>query len=438
MRYHISMKTLTFVMLPLLIAGVLTTSCGGQNCDGTKCREELGLGPEKMKDRDAAFYKENPSDASRLNVFVENSVSMNGYVTGNTGFKTVVYRVVGQLSADVLQNGDSISFNYINSEIVPFKGKKREFLKQGLDCNASRPGHFSTSGGDRANSDIMTSIEDVIKRTPSGEISMFVSDCVYSPEPAADIDKALEKQQTDMLNALKNKAKTDPRFGVVLYRLTSDFHGIYYNKTNGKIQCDGPRPYFIWLFGDASILANAYRSLEKIMTSEKATSLTGIKGYAYLPYKTKKSDHPYQYLYAKPKTPISFLADISDLPLSTDYLLNKANYLCSNKKYAIKSIEKVSEKGVSDKGTYNYKFTIKPLYEDDHSVLPRTVIEISLLSPLRDRAVWEKKFDDPKGTDYDKGYNSKLQRTFGIKSLVEGIADFYNEKAYATFKVAIN
>ena len=424
-------------MLPLLIAGVLTTSCGGQNCDGTKCREDLGLGPEKMKDRDAAFYKENPSDASRLNVFVENSVSMNGYVTGNTGFKTVVYRVVGQLSADVLQNGDSISFNYINSEIVPFKGKKREFLKQGLDCNLSQPGHFSTSGGDRANSDIMTSIEDVIKRTPVGEISMFVSDCVYSPEPAADIDKALEKQQTDMLNALKNKAKTDPRFGVVLYRLTSDFHGIYYNKTNGKIQCDGPRPYFIWLFGDAAILANAYRSLEKIMTSEKATSLTAIKEYSYLPYKAERCDHDYHYMYAKAQKEFSFLADLSELPLSKEYLLDKANYECS-KWYNIKSIQGVSKKGISGKGTYDYKFTITPLYEDKNSMLPSTIIEISLLSPLRNKSVWDKKFDDPKGTDYDKGYNQKMQRTFGIKSLVEGIADFYNEKAYATFKVAIN
>lgn len=218
---HTVFKTsLTFIIITLI---TVCNSCTGSYCDGTQCKKKLGL-KNKPSVNDSIFYEKYPLKATRFNVFVESSASMDGYVKGNTNFKTTLHRLIGQVVADVLKDDRSISLNYINTQIKKQRVKPKQFTQD------LSPTSFRNAGGSRANSDIIEIISNVVKSTKSGEFSMFVSDCVYSPESSNDIDKALKKQQTDMLNILKNKVKTDNDFGVVVYRLTSDFHGYYYNQ----------------------------------------------------------------------------------------------------------------------------------------------------------------------------------------------------------------
>ena len=414
----------------LITVGLLFTQCE-PTCNGTDCRKAVGV-MQKPSVCDSNFRKEHPKFAINFKVYVESSASMDGYVSGNTDFKTMLHRVIGQVTADVVEKSTDPSLFYINTEIIPRKSTPKQFT------NALSPSSFAAAGGDRTNSDIMEIIENVIKSTPKGEVSMFVSDCVYSPEPAADIAKALAKQQTDMRNALQKKSKSDPEFGVVLYRLISDFHGIYYNKTNDHISCDGPRPYFIWFFGDASILATVADCLSGIMTEAKAQFLVGIPGYGYLPYRTLGSAHPYHYIPIKANdrgfTTIRFIADLSAIPCSEAYITDKANYICAGKNY---SIDKVTPYNDKKYPSFNYQFTLR-MNGRENSHIASTVVEISLKSMLHPLPKWVTEYDDPAGADYDKGYRKELQRTFGLKSLAEGIAEFYKEKTYCTFKIKVN
>lgn len=422
-----------YVIASLVGLATLCSCAGSSPCDGKKCKIELGFDTgEKIAQRDSIFEKNNPLTATRFNVFVESSMSMDGYVSGNTDFKTILHRLIGQVVADVLENDTSISLYYINSDTLRQKISHQQFTK------TLSSGSFSMAGGDRSNSDIIEVISQVVKATPCGEVSMFVSDCVYSPESAADIDKALKKQQTDMLNILKNKAKSDSEFGVLLYRLTSDFRGIYYTKTNAHIECDGERPYFVWFFGNASILANVSESISKIMDATKAQSLIGIPQYSYLPYKAVKSDHAYHYLSRKTKSDsiytFSFVADMSYLPLSKEYIMDVDNYRCAKDKYYIKKIEECAD---PHNFKYNYKYTVCVRGGKNSFVTP-TLVEISLKSMLAELPQWVSLYDDPHGSDYDKGYDPSKLRTFGLSSLVEGIADFYKSPDYITFKILIN
>lgn len=335
------MKTKKYIFAPIIgvvIFGALgitsmLNSCSNSSCDGMNCKAILGL-EGRTSERDSIFLRENPSNATRFDVFVESSASMDGYVTGNTKFKTTLHRLIGQVVADVLVDDKSISLNYINSETKKQTSNTKAFTQ------ALSPASFSAAGGDRANSDIIEIINTVVKATHSGGVTMFVSDCVYSPEPSVDINNALKKQQTDMLNILKNKSKRDKSFGVLLYRLISDFHGIYYTKTNRHINCNGPRPYFVWFFGDESILAKVHESIEKIIEEENANYIIGIPGYKYIPYKTIKSDHAYHYLSAKSREDsiftFSFYADLKPLPLGEEYITNTKNYSYGKNKYSIK------------------------------------------------------------------------------------------------------
>lgn len=431
-KHHIFIPLIGVVILALGILSALN-SCSNNSCDGIKCKTILGL-EGKTTERDSIFLKDNPSTATRFNVFVESSYSMDGYVTGNTKFKTVLHRLIGQVVADVLVDDKSVSLNYVNSIIKPQTSVPKAFTQ------ALSPVSFSAAGGDRENSDIIEIISSVVKKTPKGAVSMFVSDCVYSPEQSADIDKALKKQQTDMLNILKNKSKQDKSFGVLLYRLTSDFHGIYYTKTNEHINCNGQRPYFVWFFGDESILANVHESISKIMKEENADCIVGIPGYKYIPYKTIKSDHAYHYLSAKSREDsvftFSFYASLKTLPLDKEYIVDKANYSYGKKKYSIKKIEPYTPSDEKN-SVYNYKYTVT-IRGGRSSMITPTTVDISLNSMLNEVPDWVTKYDDPTGEDYDKGYDPKRIRTFGLRSLVEGIAEFYKGTPYDSFKIQIN
>ena len=438
---YISTVTSVIILLGILSMAPILNSCFGRtSCDGKKCKSVVGFnGNEKPSVRDSLFNVNNPSMAKKFNVYIESSASMDGYVTGNTKFKTTLHRLIGQVVADVLENDNNISLNYINSGIFNRKETPKLFTHN-LTASSFVSYSGSSVGGDRENSDIIDVISQVVKNTTGVGVSMFVSDCVYSPEASDDIDKALQKQQTDILNILKNKAKTqggDP-FGVLLYRLTSDFHGIYYTKTNEHISCNGDRPYFVWFFGKESILANVSESITEIMSDNKAECVVGIPGYKYIPYKTIKSDHAYHFLSAKTKADslytFSFIADMSKLPLTKEYILNKSNYLLGKDKYFIKKIEEYND---SKNLNYNYKYTICVKGRKNSFVTP-TLVEVSLKSMLDSIPSWVDKFNDPNGNDYNNGYDSKKLRTFGLNSLVEGMADFYKNPSYVTFKIIIN
>lgn len=431
-------KQYQIIFTKLLIIGIITIvpmcySCTGSYCDGTQCKKKLGL-KNKPSVNDSIFYEKYSLKATRFNVFVESSASMDGYVKGNTNFKTTLHRLIGQVVADVLKDDRSISLNYINTQIKKQRVTPKQFTQD------LSPTSFRNAGGSRANSDIIEIISNVVKSTKSGEISMFVSDCVYSPESSDDIDKALKKQQTDMLNILKNKAKTDKDFGVVVYRFTSDFHGYYYNKTDAEIMVNGVRPYFVWFMGDKSVLANVCKSISDIVKEENAYFVAGISEYNYIPYRTIASDHSYHYLSAKSNDnslfTFSFRADLSRLPLSKDYLLDKGNYVMGKDKYFIKKIEAIDPSDSKNKGC-NYKYTICIKGRKNLIITPTTV-EISIKSMLSEVPQWVKSFDDPNGNDYNSGYDAKKIRTFGLSSLIEGIADFYKESYYATFRIQIN
>lgn len=430
-------------IMALAFITVLTDCHSGSNgtCDGKSCKRTLGFDTkEKPSTRDSIFRINNPLLANKFNVFVESTASMDGYVSGNTDFKTCLHRLIGQVMADVLIDDKSISLNYINSKILPQYINPQQVANEKIKqfSNNLSTSSFSTAGGDRANSDIISIISTVVDSTLAGEVSMFVSDCVYSPESALDIDRALKKQQTDMLNILKNKSKSDSNFGVLLYRLVSDFHGIYYNKTNEHIKCNGNRPYFIWFFGDKSILSNVYKCISKIMSEYNANYIAGLQGYKYIPYKTLKSDHPYHYVNVKTTQDslytFSFIADMRTFPLSNEYIKDIKNYTCTKKKYFIKKIEEYSD---SKYPSYNFKYTICVRGKKNTKVTP-TEVDLSLKSMLTEKPKWISVYDDATGSDYDNGYNPVKIRTFGLKSLAEGIIDFYESPSYITFKIIIN
>lgn len=450
-RYDLRAVASAAFAAALLMAVPALNSCGKRHSCNGECKEQLGIkGKEKTSERDARFRAENPETADRFKVYVECSYSMDAYVNGRTDFKTKLHTIISDVTANVLEDGKEVSYNYIVSDTIVRRQVKRpvDFTR-----NMSPASFTQTFPGDdtpRKHSDIIEIIRQVADSTKGNDISMFVSDCVYSPDGNDDIDKALEIQQTEMRNILKNKCKGDKSFGVLLYRLESDFHGEYYLKNDQSVTINGKRPYFVWFFGKESILAKVQQSLKDRIGTDQ--SVAGLPGYKYVPYMTHGQSHEYHYLNPKAKTKIKdksgdksyftfcFYADLSRLPLTKEYITDTANYNCNSEKVFIQDI-KPNTNSKSRYSAYNYKYTVYVRGSKDGIVSP-CMVEISLKNMLSDstKYEWITKYDDPKGDDLIGGYDNAEEklRTFGIKSLADGITDIYKEKDYATFKIKIN
>lgn len=440
-KFYVIVSALIFVM----VCGVVVACNGSDTTPPTNTN--------KLKLDTLNFYKENPSEADNFKVYIESSASMDGYVNGNTKFKTALHCIIGEVITDVLKDENNAKYYYIDSNPHLIKGSYREFVKNmspaSLYNEASKKDSCGRVCGDRSTSDIIDIMYKVIDSTGVNDVTMFVSDCVYSPESSADIEKALNKQKTDITNKLTNKTKNLKDFGVLVYRMVSDFDGIYYTKTDAPIPCKGKRPYFVWFFGKKSILANVYKSLSSVMADNKEeyevdSYIQGVvPQYEYMPYvapgtnggycsfKDKKTNNAGVYKF-------SFFADMSKLPFSEEFLLNSENYTCS-KKCKIKKIEKIGKNSSSKSkyNKYNYEYTIVVEGSKNERVSPMCV-NVSLKAPKSNVAEWVKKYNDPKGEDYDKGYDGTKIRTFGIESLIEGVDEFYQNSKVVTFKININ
>lgn len=112
-----------------------------------------------------------------LNVFIENSGSMDGYMCNGSELKDAVYSYISKLN----RNTDTTRLFFINSDIIPYKKELRGFIKD------LTPQSFRKAGGNRANSDIGEMLKNVLESVSDTTVSIFISDCILDlPQDAMD------------------------------------------------------------------------------------------------------------------------------------------------------------------------------------------------------------------------------------------------------------
>lgn len=112
-----------------------------------------------------------------MNVFIENSGSMDGYMCNGSELKDAVYSYISKLN----RNTDTTKLFFINSDIIPYKKELRGFIKD------LTPQSFREAGGNRANSDIGEMLKNVLESVSDTTVSIFVSDCILDlPQDAMD------------------------------------------------------------------------------------------------------------------------------------------------------------------------------------------------------------------------------------------------------------
>lgn len=382
--------------------------------------------------RDASIWNPNPSvkiKPFKVNVYLENSASMDGYVEGVTDFEYSIYEMLGNLKTNDLVG--SLNLNYINNTI-PFSKENalapdiEDFIKK------LNPTTFKKKGGDRSQSDLSSIIKRVLSKTDNTNVSILISDFVFSPGSGAKAEEYLNTQKVSIRINLTQKIQTQ-NLAVAIYQLQTNFSGYYYDLNNKPTHFNGKRPYYIWIFGNEQIIgrllkdqiirnsdpnilnkavftsANNIEKVEaKVVRANKigdfrSEDLTGIT-------EAKSEQGNFSFSVA-----VNFGHNLRD----PSYFSDSGNYISSNPNYKIQSraLTEVELQSVAYKG-YTHLIQLST-----NKLVPE-VLSVKVISKIPQ---WVFKYSNIDDTDIN-GNKIQQSQTFGLKHLFEGVSGAFNSK----------
>lgn len=396
---------------------IFLTSCGNS---GKKTNEKM-----IVKDS-IGFHTIRPN----VNVYLENSGSMDGYVKGVTEFEQVVYNYLTDIK--ISQFTDSMNLYYINSDIIPQDSDVRDFIEK------LEPTTFKTRGGRRGTTDISNLLKSVLSETKPNEIAILITDGIFSPGKGKDAEQYLVNQQIGIKANMSEFLYKYPNSAVVIYQLTSQFDGLYYSREDSKTKINEQRPYYIWIIGNSESINKLINRVPKNKFKGKGVqnvfSITG--GPKLVDYAVKRGSGNFDLDKKEPKTTIENLkketkgkensarfsvnANLSGFLLSDDYLIDVSNYEMNVKDFAF-----TISKSVSNSFGYTHQLNFES--ESVHKGL----ISVKLKAKIPH---WIEDINDDIGTTPLAG------KTYGIKYQIFGIYEaFTNTNDYYTeIKIKIN
>lgn len=353
-----------------------------------------------------------------LKVFLENSGSMDGYMCDGSQLKDALYDYISELN----RLSDTTSLYFINSKIIPYSGKLQAYIKD------MTPATFHSAGGNTSNTDIGDLMDKVLSTVNDSTVSIFISDCILDL-PTKNATAYLNNCEITIKENVLETQKRVPNLGVEILQLTSKFSGKYFS-SNGKVEVlnDVQRPYYIWIFGDKNFIAKfnqdaPYSQLEKY-------NLKGVVSFSNESKSTfEVGNRTFSSKIIRP-TDGNYLAaikvDLKQTLQTEDIIQNIQYYNFNNPHIQLESISPINQK--NNYGVYTHVIYFK-FPEKSKIAQDRLTFESPKELPL-----WVFHSNDDIGDDI----NSNLDKTIGIKYLIQGIADAYRkETKLMTFKINI-
>ena len=387
-------KSIFSLLIIIALSGLLLLT----NCVSNKI--EVSSEP-----RNSTIDKTPPT----IKVFLENSGSMDGYMCDGSDLKDAMYAYL----SDLKLCSKSLELNYINSKIIPFNGELDTYIKE------LNPASFRNAGGNRSNTDLRQMIKYVISNTNDTSISIFISDCILDL-PAKNAQDFLTNCQISIKNSVISGIDSVPNFGVVVAKLTSEFNGKYFYPNNTVENLNEvSRPYYMWIFGNANIVANILDN----------APLDDLRKYGFedmisfvpqnnIPFDinnkttTSKIINPTNGYYLA-----TIRADFRTTLQPNSIIVAPSNYTFFDSSISIETIQPIT----ANNSEYTHFITIKIPKES------KTIEEV-LTFNAPGVSNWVYNSNDDSGTDI----KNNLSKTTGIKYLIEGIADAYKKDKLLT------
>jgi len=296
-----------------------------------------------------------------VNVYFENSASMDGYI-GQADMKSSVY----DLLVNTKQFSRILKLNYINSKVMAIPSADIGSFSQTLTQKS-----FKAMGGKRGTSDIAAVIREVLNRTDANNASILISDFVFSPSAKTNAVSYLEMQQVAIKDAIIEQLHKQ-NFAIAVFQLKADFSGIYYDYKSKEIKLHQvPRPYYIWFIGT---VAQVSQALKKHMVSETDNGLIhnavffksdapAVPRYKIVnigrvgSFKFEKSDHISNVKALKGDFAFNIAVDFNSSLKGQDYFSNPDIYRVNNISYSL-SVRKLSPAELNSAALSGYSHLI--------------------------------------------------------------------------------
>ena len=405
---------------------------GGDRSGAVKSENVTQINPSQ--DQSSAVKQTTPIDEHPIvNVYLENSGSMNGYVdNGRTLFQQDVYNYLCDIH--ISEIASEINLHFINSQIINKGSVIEDFI------NRLTPNSFKTSGGQTATTDIADVFKQVLSRTDDNTVSIFISDCIFSPGNVANPEAYLANQQVGIKKSVADHIASHPNFSMLVYQLYSNFKGTYYDYKNRPRQYNGERPYYIWVMGHTANIAKlrAFIPDEKFSGSGVANMWCAFNhqvddlSYSISPRAikgdfNKVSKHDISRIKrANGEFAFQILADLNvlELMLGNDYLMDTNNYSRLINKYDTDewyiNIERNSNS--SSPATHNI------ILGTTTNTLSGTLsVALCCKSPQ-----WAYDLTDEDDTSFTDANQNK---TYGLKYMIDGVQQAFTAKAPGVYTV---
>lgn len=406
-----------FMLFALAILFVGCGSSGSRKSNKNKVAPTVNVSPSEIQ--------------PTVNVYIENSGSMDGYVDGGvTEFEDAIHNYL--VDIELSNVTDSLNLYYINSKIIP----------QGSDVSAFiedlTPISFRKKGGNRGTSDIADVFRKVLFKTDTNDISILVTDGIFSPGRGVDADPYLVRQQTEIKNTMGKYLELYPNTALLIYQLSSRFNGIYYNREDYRTNINTQRPYYMWVIGSIEHLNKLRNNVpdSKFKGGGVQNLFSITNGNKNVDYAVKMGSGNFRLDKNSPKNTIlrlrkdtkgkqnkvrfSVNANLSGFLLDDTYLNDVSNYEVNNNNYNL-----VISKASSNNHGYTHSFNLS----SDNVHKGRISIKLKSNIPQ-----WVEDINDDDGSEHVEG------KTYGIKYQAHGVyeAFTFTDKSYTEITININ
>jgi hypothetical protein len=211
---------------------------------GTKPTEDQDSKPSESR------QPQKPVKIKNLQLFLETSASMKGYLTGDTEFKSDLARLISQL--EKARRNDRIS--NVSYFLIPQDTTTKPVADAEQFLNLMKKNQLAVG----KNSLIVDIFRMLATRNQPGNVNIFISDCILSNFNIQN--KSIIQEEVALIFNKYASSKT----ATSVYAYTSTFNGSYYPYPKGVQQYEGvQRPYYVWFFGESRTVDALNRALKE-------------------------------------------------------------------------------------------------------------------------------------------------------------------------------
>jgi hypothetical protein len=417
------------ILLPLLFL----ISCQANN--NNKVKPTL---PDETESKSAKSIKGETISTSEnidaANIYLENSGSMYGYVSGGGDFSSVI----STIAADCDLLFSKVNYNLVNGKLTNLGTNLTSFLKPVSSVSAMKVGDPTTS-------DLNSIFEKILEKAGNGNISILISDGIYSVNGTGLISK-LKTQSTVTRNKFVKRLKVE-NLTTFLIKYESKFKGNYYPAKGSQIKLDQNRPYYVWVIGEADLIKSKFKEgyfqnqpgFVDIVKFVKLNSgdvscqyvMHNIKGSARVGNDKLVLNNAD--VNARREFAFSLAFDFSKVPYNEEYFRND-NVYSNDKGYTVTEISASTDlKPVAQVGLDTEKF--KHVVTFSKKGPPWGTMEVVVKNIVPN---WIAETN----TDDDSIIIDNTSQTYGFKYLIDGIANGYSyvkkTEDIAKFQININ